>query len=167
MVLEETVRALISNWRQYGIPEDYKDFPDFKPDSLGDCVITNELCPEYLSLIHGFIRIHGDSIKIVIVNEDNNGKADKDYPDTLFISQRIDNSIEEIKRTVIHELAHLTCWFYDQDLDDHGSDKDICSYYKSMPLVCEYCLTGHATYAPLQLSNSTINEKKTQCIISK
>lgn len=162
--LKKIVEDIIEGWKRDGFPLDYETFPPFYPDTYGSCEINSERCPEYLGRILGYLRNSSREINVEIYDDPrSDGKVDINIPDTIFISSYISDNNLEIKRTVIHELAHLVAWNESQ----HGDDKNDCDYFMSMPLVCEYCLTGVATMLPHTFSNSKMNTNKTICIISK
>ncbi len=76
------------------------------------------------------------------------------------------NDIEELRRTIVHELAHMC--YYNYEPTDHGDIKD-SNYFKTKPLIAEYCFSGKATLADYIKSFKHLNSNQINntCIISK
>lgn len=132
---------------------------DFYPKKK--CRISNQNCHAYMNDIFAYINQRGvkNSLRVEFYNdEDEFGKVDLNFPNVIFISCLLENyHSNEIKRTLIHEFAHLA----NPIKSAHGNKKN-CIYFSSMALVCEYCFTGMATLLPnnIKLSNSIMENGK-------
>ncbi|OJY92200.1 MAG: hypothetical protein BGP13_08535 [Sphingobacteriales bacterium 40-81] len=110
----------------------------FKP--LRNCIIDSTACRDELG--HIAMHVEGKHISIQLFDcEDVDGYVHLQSKTEFGLSRRLLDNIPQLRRTIIHELAHLAT-----TEATHDSPKSECNYYKSIPIKCEYCLTGSADF---------------------